>query len=282
LVQQMRGQVSLLVYLTQQSIRLHNRLRSVLLRYYPAALEVFSDLMAPISLAFICAYPTPQAVAQLSYNDFAIFARQHQHHQPQKWPACYARLQAQQPAAALATIVVYQTEAVHLAQLLLATLQTKQQTLRELKRCFSQHPDAPIFSSLPGTGDFLAPALLAKFGEDRRRFPEPVDVQALAGTCPVTESSGKRRWVHYRQACDHDFRYIMHLWAKASLRQSPFAAAYYHQVRPRCDSESHAYRCLANRWLAIVWKLWQTRQPYDESYHLRQRALRSQPRSGSA
>jgi Transposase IS116/IS110/IS902 family len=253
-----------------------------LLRYYPAALEVFSELMAPISLAFICAYPTPEAATQLSYADFSVFARQHQHHQPQKWPGCYARLQAQQPAAALSTVVVYQAEAVHLAQLLLATLQTKQQTLRELKRCFSQHPDAPIFSSLPGTGDFLAPALLAKFGEERRRFPEPVDVQALAGTCPVTESSGKRRWVHYRQACDHDFRYIMHLWAKESLRQSPFAAAYYHQVRPRCDSESHAYRCLANRWLAIVWKLWQTRQPYDESYHLRQRALRSQPRSGSA
>jgi len=35
-------------------------------------------------------------------------------------------------------------------------------------------------------------------------------------------------------------------------------------------SKSHAYRCLANRWLGIIWKLWQTGQVYDEAYHLQQ------------
>lgn len=278
LVQQLRAQVSLVVYLTRQSVGLHNRLRSVLLRYYPAALQVFSDLMAPISLAFIYAYPTPQAASQLSYAEFADFARQHQHHQPAKWPACYARLQAQQPTAAETTVEVYQAEAMALAPLLLASVQAKRQTLRELQAGFERHPDAAIFRSLPGAGGFLAPALLAKFGEDRQRFPEPVYLQSLAGTCPVTEASGKRRWVHYRQACDHEFRYIAQLWAKESLRHSPFAVAYYEQVRPRCDSDSHAYRCLANRWLAIAWKLWQSRQPYDETWHLQQRAARSQPK----
>jgi hypothetical protein len=34
---------------------------------------------------------------------------------------------------------------------------------------------------------------------------------------------------------------------------------------------------LANRWLAIAWKLWQTGQAYDEAYHLKQRALCSKP-----
>ena len=32
----------------------------------------------------------------------------------------------------------------------------------------------------------------------------------------------------------------------------------------------------SRRWLAIAWKIWQTQQPYDEAYHLRQRARRSQ------
>ena len=41
----------------------------------------------------------------------------------------------------------------------------------------------------------------------------------------------------------------------------------------------HAYRCLANRWLAIAWKLWQARVPYDEDYHLQQRAAHSKPRA---
>jgi hypothetical protein len=68
-------------------------------------------------------------------------------------------------------------------------------------------------------------------------------------------------------------------WARLSVKESAWAAAYYEAVRPRCRSKNEAYRRLANRWLAIVWKMWQTRQPYDESYHGQQRALRSKPKA---
>lgn len=63
-----------------------------------------------------------------------------------------------------------------------------------------------------------------------------------------------------------------------SLGESVWANTYFEQVRPHCNSQSHAYRCLANRWLVIAWKLWQTRQPYDEAYHLERRANRHTPR----
>jgi transposase len=233
--------------------------------------------MAPISLAFICAYPTPQAAGQLRYAEFADFARQHQHHQPAKWPACYARLQAKQPTAAETTVEVHQAEAMALAQLLLATVQAKRQTLRELQAGFERHPDTAIFRSLPGAGGFLAPALLAKFGEDRQRFPEPVYLQSLAGTCPVTESSGNRHVIKFRYACDKEFRHVAQQFARASILQSGWADGYWREVRPRCQSDSHAYRIVANRWLAIIWKLWQDRKPYDESYHVKQRAQRRTP-----
>ena len=36
---------------------------------------------------------------------------------------------------------------------------------------------------------------------------------------------------------------------------------------------------LANRWLAIIWKMWQDGKAYDESYHIQQRAQRRRPRS---
>ena len=125
---------------------------------------------------------------------------------------------------------------------------------------------------------FLAPALLTKFGDDRQRFSQPASVQALAGTCPVTAASGKRRVVKFRRACDREFRNIAQQWAISSKPKSLWASIYWEQVRPHCNSDSHAYRCLANRWLAIAWNLWQTRQPYDEAYHLQQRARRSRPR----
>jgi transposase len=136
-----------------------------------------------------------------------------------------------------------------------------------------------IFQSLPGTGDLLAPGLLVKFGDHRDRFPQARDVQALAGTCPVTERSGKRKLVKFRQGCDREFRRFAVQFARASKLQSGWAAAYWQDIRPHCDSDAHADRILANRWLAILWKMWQDRKPYDEAYHLQQRALRRKPKA---
>ena len=97
-----------------------------------------------------------------------------------------------------------------LARQLLNLVQTRLAQKRALTQLFKRHPDQEIFTSLPGAGELLAPALLAKFGDDRQRFPNPRSVQALAGTCPVTVASGKRRVVKFRQACDKEFRHTAH------------------------------------------------------------------------
>ncbi len=274
----MRAKASWFLYLTQMHVRLSNRLRAVLLRYYPAAVEVFRDLAAPVMLEFLCEYPTPQHACALTYPQFEQFAHQHGYTRFKKLPAAFARLQTPQPEAAPAIVEMYQDEAVQQAHLLLTVVQQHYQAQRELGQLFRQHPDSAVFDSLPGAGDFLAPALLTKFGDGRRRFPTPESVQALAGTCPVTDQSGKKKRVYFRRACDREFRHIAQEWARHSVDQSVWANAYFEQVRPQCDSESHAYRCLANRWLAIAWKLWQTHQTYDEAYHLKQRAEHSCPR----
>lgn len=272
LTRQIRAKVSLINYLTRSQGRLSNRLRALLIRYYPAALTVFSTLTAQITLHFLQCFPTPQAAANLTWSAFEAFALQHNYPRPPKLPACFARLQQEQPEATPETVLVYQEEVPLLAKHLLAVVQAKAQALRELQKLFQRHPDQAVFASLPGAGPLLAPALLAKFGDDRQRFPSPASVQALAGTCPVTDSSGKRRTIKFRQACDHEFRQIVQQWARHSLVESVWANAYWQQTRPRCASDNHAYRCLGNRWLAIAWKLWQTEQAYDQDYHLQQRA----------
>src|SRR6185436_19642876 len=126
------------------------------------------------------------------------------------------RLQLAYPVTSSTIVVAYHEEAVFLAQHLLAAIEQKKSEIARLQELFTQHPDHELFASLPGTGNFLAPALLAKFGDDRERFPNPGHLQALAGTCPVTEQSGKGRRVLFRQACDHEFRQIAQQWAIAS------------------------------------------------------------------
>lgn len=280
LTQQMRAKVSLGLHLTQSQIRLSNRLRAVLMRYYPAAVHVFSKLSTQIAPQFIIAYPTPQAARRLSYAQFEAFALDRGYPNRNNLLRCYDRLQAPYPQANPETSAALQAEAPLLAQFLSETICARLDVLRELKGLFRQHPDYPIFKSLPGTGDLLAPALLVKFGDDRRRFPSAKSVQALAGTCPVTRISGKRRTTHFRRSCDRQWRYLAQHWARSLVvtSPSPIAQAYYRSIRPHCHSTSHAYRCVANRWLAIAWKLWHSRQPYVEAYHFQQRSLRAKPR----
>ena len=278
LTRQMRATVNRIHYHTRQIVSLSNRLRAVLLRYYPAALTVFSSHRQRIALAFLQAYPTPQAASQLTYAEFEAFAKQHHYRRPKLLPACYKRLQASHPQTRTDTAQVYYQEAKQLAELLETLLDVKSQALKDLNALFCQHPDHDIFASLPGCGEFLAPALLTKFGDDRQRFPAPQHIQALAGTCPVTEMSGKRRIIRFRRACDKDFRHFTQQWARTSLGQSAWATSYWDRIRSNCASTQHAYRCLANRWLAVAWKLWQDRLCYDEAFHLQQSLKHRRPR----
>jgi hypothetical protein len=271
--------------LSKQTTRLSNRLRAVLLRYYPAALQVFTGglktLIAPQSdwAQLVLAYPSPQAAQALTYAEFESFAQTQRYPNPKKLPGCFVRLQANYPPSSSDMILVYQNEAKLLAHLLLENTRAKVKALADLQHLYRQHPNYATFASLPGMGELIGPGQLAKFGDDPQRFPHPSSVQALAGTCPVTSRSGKRRTVKFRRSCDKAW-HLCHQWAMALVHKSrsPIALAYYERIRPHCHSNSHAYRCLANRWLAVAWKLWQTGQTYDQAYHFQQRTACSKPR----
>jgi len=279
LLQMMRVRVKQAEFWTKQSTRLANRLEALLLRYYPAALAVFTSWPSPLICHFVIAYPTPTAAKELTLADFKSFAKSYRYPKPRLLSACYDRLCAAYPEAQPALVTAYASEAVPLAQALLVSLQNEKQNLCLLQKLFLQHADAKIFAALPGAGEWLAPALLVKFGEDRKRFPKPEPLQSLAGTCPVTNQSGKKRSVHFRRSCDHAFRHIAQQWARCAISQSDWAASYFHELTDRGFTATHAYRCLANRLLAIAWRLWQDHLLFDESVLLQNRLQRRKPRT---
>jgi len=276
-LQQMRVRFSQGEYWTKECNRIGNRLQEVLFRYYPAALAVFPSWPTQILCHFLIFYPRPSDAAALSLAQFTAFARNHRYPKPRLLPACYERLQAVYPVARPALAEAYADEVRPLAKALLAALRNKDENRHQIYSLFQQHEDAAIFASLPGTGTWLAPALLVKFGEDRSRFPSAGPLQALAGTCPVTYQSGKKRSVRFRRSCDHAFRHIAQQWARCAVLQSDWAASYRHKVLARSRSASHADRSLANRLLAIAWKIWQDRTTYDESVHLQNCVKRRKP-----
>lgn len=276
---QMRSLVNLLAQLTRRTTGLSNQLRSLLLRYYPALLELFPDLTAKTALAFLDAYPTPQAAATLTAQALRQFLRQHRYPQPDRLVAKLPQLLSPTLQTIPATAQVYAYPAVMLATQLSVTLDQKATVQAKLTTLFRQHPDHDIFASLPGAGEFLAPALLVQFGDHRDRFPAAADVQALAGTVPATAQSGKARHIHFRQACDRQFRYVATQLAGCAVTnsRSPYAVAYFQDQIARGKSANLAYRCLANRLLAVAWKLWRTHTTYDAAFHTQQRLQHHQP-----
>jgi len=274
ITRQIRSQVKLVINLKRTVIRLANQLRHLLWRYYPVAADLFSGLDRQIALRFIQTFPTPQAGLRLTSEEFTAFCRAHQYRRSDLIVRRYATLLTAQTYATPEVAQAYAGQAQVLARTLCFLVAERYQAEQELTRCFRQHPDAHIFASLPGAGELLAPALLSKFRDCRRRFPTAAVAQAIAGTSPVTIQSGKKRRVQFRRACDRDFRYFATQFARSSVKQAPWAAAYFATVRPRCEKASQAYRCLANRWIAIIWRLWTDRVEYDEAIHLRNRLAR--------
>ena len=278
LTRQIRAEVRFANQLGRELVRDGNRLRSVLLRYYPAILEAFPHLDSLVFLAFLQTYPMPSQADALSFEQLQAFLREHHHTHTHRWPHIYAGLHADHPHTNPELEAAYSPLALAQARIVEMLLRSRQACLARLGNLYQQHPDHEIYDSLPQAGALLAPALLAKLGDDRNRFPSPAVLQAVAGTCPVTNRSGKHAHVYFRIACDHEFRHITQQWARLTLNASPWAATYYHLVRPHCQTDSDAIRRLANRWLEILWRLWIDRTPYDQALHLKQHALRSQAR----
>ena len=157
--------------------------------------------------------------------------------------------------------------AVTLARLLQA-LETQLDSYRQrINELFARHPDHDLFGSLPGAGEKLAPRLLSELGDDRSRFAQPESIQCYSGTAPLTKQSGKLCYQLTRRGCNKLLRHTVHLWSDLSRKKCTWAEAYYQAHRKKGQSHALALRCLGQRWLKILWKMWHNRTPYNEALH---------------
>ena len=256
--------------LIEQRTALVNQLQAALLEYYPVALEAFADWTLPAAWAWVEAFPTPQALAAAGKRRWEKFLHTHKLARPQTYQTrleCFAR--ATRFCGDAPTTAAKSLLAVSLAKLLRLLDGQLAEYRRRIEKLFAQHPDHDLFGSLPGAGRTLAPRLLAELGDDRTRFATAAALQGHAGTAPVCYQSGQVLRVRLRHACNKHLRHTVHLWADLSRHWSPWAAAYYQAHRAKGQSHACALRCLGQRWLKILWKMWQSRTLYDPDLHSR-------------
>jgi len=258
------------IALIEQRTALVCQLRAALGEYYPVALEAFDDWTLPSAWVFIEAFPTPTALTKAGKRRWEKFLHTHKLYRRetyQKRLDLFA--QAEVFCGSQATTNAKSMLAVALAGQL-RVLQSHLDKFRDrIKKLFAQHPDHDLFGSLPGAGEKLAPRLLAELGDDRERFDSPDALRCYAGTAPVSYQSGRVSKVRFRRACQKALRHTVHLWANLSRSKCPWAQAYYEKKRREGQSHACALRCLGQRWLKILWKMWQTRRRYDPELHQR-------------
>lgn len=270
LVQQLRLLCRDEVALIAQRTALVNQIQQALYEYYPTALEAFDDWTQPAMWEFVVIFPTPAALAQAGRRKWENFLHAHRLWRPATAPQrleIFARAETFRGGEAVSA--AKSLLAVTLAKLL-RSLQTQlDEYRRRIEQLFEQHPDHDLFGSLPGASAKLAPRLFSEIGTDRNRFADANGLQCLGGTAPVRYESGQCHRVRLRRACNKHLRYAVHLWANLSRAHCPWAQAYYETHRAKGQSHAQALRCLGNRWLKILWKMWQTRTCYDAELHAR-------------
>jgi transposase len=253
--------------LVEARVALCNQLRAHLRVVLPAAVGLFADLDAPISLAFLARFPSQDATAWLSHRRLGAWLAAQGYCGRTPTRVLLARLQdapaglrgEHGQAASHATLAYVRTLTAIRAQVAALDAQIAEQ--------FALHPDRVVFGSLPRSGVVRAAKLLVEIGDARGRFPTAASLAALAGAAPSTRQSGRHRVVRFRWACDKKLREAVMDFAADSRRASPWAQAIYQRHRAAGKTHQHATRVLARAWLRVIWRCWQDRAPYNPALH---------------
>lgn len=261
-----RDQASLI----SQQTRLVNQLKDCLKSYYPVALEFFSKLHQPVTLAFLEAFPTLEHVRKAHPQALGEFLKKHNHPQPNKTAQKIYTLALEEQLTARAPTVRGKARlTLTLIRQLKPLMEDIEAYDQEIGKLFFDHTDSAIFASLPGAGEKLAPRLLSEFGDDRDRYQSYESITSLSGVAPVPKSSGKNTFrVEKRTAYIKPFHQALYLFAWQSSLQEPWAKEYYRKKRSEGKSHSATLRSLANIWARIIYAMWQNREPYDSAKFL--------------
>jgi transposase len=261
-----------------------NRLLQHLKEAYPLALELLGKhVYAQRFLALLAKFPAQRELQRASPRKLVEWFTRLRRvvDDPPADPRLDPRVIALQQAQAAVTDEAVLRDARLAVKHLVRQLQQLNETIaeyeQEIAALVQQHPDAQLFDSFAGAGPALVPRLVAAFGTDRQRYASAADLQQLSGIAPVQLRSGKSCVVKMRRACPAFLRQTFHEFAKCSLGACAWAKAYHTMLRHQGHGYHSALRALAFKWIRILFRCWQTRQPYDDARYLRQLHLKQSP-----
>ncbi len=252
--------------------RLTNRLREQLWRYFPAVLELETDLGAEWLLEFLDLAPTPAKASKLRQTTIAKLLKERRIRRldaetiittvrapaPQLAPgaveAASAHVASLIPRLRLLNRQIRDAERrldALVARLVAPTAPEDGETAPETEPGQKKPHDAVILASLPGLGRTILATLLAEAWEPLQRR-DYAALRSLTGVAPVTKRSGKSCIVVRRQACNDRLANAAYHWARVAVQHDPRSRAKYAELRKRGCTHGRALRSVADRNLNIA------------------------------
>ena len=149
--------------LVDQRVAATNQLSACLEAFWPGARHLFADIESAIALAFLARYPTPEAAGGLDQRRMQAFLTKHGYCGRRPAAELLKRLRAA-PAGLTGTVEVEARRDAVLA--LVGVLRALNSAIKDLDRSIvahlGEHPDGPIFTSLPRSGRINAAQVLAE------------------------------------------------------------------------------------------------------------------------
>jgi transposase len=263
--------------LQQDRVRLCNRLRQQLWRYYPQFLELVDDMAAEWLLELWTMAPTPERAIRLRP---ATISRILTRHRIRRFDAASVLDILRKPTIRVAAGVA-EAAVLHVRSVI-ARLQLANQELRAAEKKLdqllqsriddtgcnqNQEPsDAAILNSLPGIGRVTLAIFLGE-GFDPLIRRDYAALRALSGVAPVTRRSGKSYIVSMRYAAHPRLRNAVFYWMRAAVQNDPGTRNRYEALRKRGHSYGRALRGVADRLLEVACILLQRRQLFDPARH---------------
>jgi len=265
--QELRAWVRFRARQVQDRTAASQRLRALLAEWCPALSALCDDLKRQWQRDLLRTFPLHAELAAAHGNRLRAFARKHRLR-----PATYDRLLAARSEKPMpipsGRVGALRAEILSLIERIDQLAQSVSEIEAELQRLVADHPDAGLFQSLPAHGTATTATLLSAFGEDRDGAPSWRELAARWGVAPVTVQSGRSRHVKRRRACDHVINQALLFFAfRTAFMPGCWAADFYQNKRSKGVDHYTALRCLAQRWVKVIYRLWADRIPYDEHIH---------------
>ena len=256
--------------LVNERTRLSQQIQAQLKAFFPLALELArGKATSPLLLEIVRRWGDPRAFRRVHPSSLQRFLAKHGYRHDEQRDELVQRIRST-PLLSTDRALIEPAQLVCevLGQQLAALQKTIDQMQTRIDQAMAQHPDAKLFTSLPGAGQALAPRLLTAFGSDRQRYASADEIATLSGIAPVTKQSGKTRMVRKRLACPKYLRQTFHEFADQARKWCPWSRAYYRLQKSRGMKHHAALRKLAGKWIRILFRVWKTRTPYDPERYL--------------